>query len=141
MENDFNNCDICEKFFATFSELKEHILNDHQVTLEYITNKSEKIPNESIKNNENIKQENIMLNKTQRKNEGQRNYKCNICGKSFTQSNHLKTHIKAVHEGQRNYKCDSCGKPFTQSGSLTLHIKTVHEGKISKSEETHQYNS
>ena len=46
MENDFNNCDVCEKFFATFTELKEHILNDHQVTLEYITNKSEKFPNE-----------------------------------------------------------------------------------------------
>ena len=99
MENDFNNCDNCEKIFATFTELKEHILNDHQVILEYNTNKSETIPNESIKNNEKIKEENMMLNKTQRKNEGQRNYKCNICGKSYSESYYLKRHIKTLHEG------------------------------------------
>jgi len=30
----------------------------------------------------------------------------------------LKTHSKEIHEGQRNYKCDSCGKYFTISGKL-----------------------
>ena len=33
------------------------------------------------------------------------------------------------YEGQRNYKCDSCEKSFTQSGSLKRHIKTIHEGQ------------
>ena len=60
--------------------------------------------------------------------EGQRNYNCNSCEKSFTQSGHLKRHIKGLHEGQRNCKCDSCGKSYTQSGHLKLHIKTLHEG-------------
>ena len=27
-------------------------------------------------------------------------------------------HIQTIHEKQRNYTCDSCGKSFTQSGSL-----------------------
>ena len=53
--------------------------------------------------------------------EGERNYKCDSCGKSFTQSGILKTHIKTVHERQRNYKCESCGKLFSQSGHLNDH--------------------
>ena len=58
---------------------------------------------------------------------GERNYNCNFCGKSFTQSGNLKNHIKTIHEAQRNFKCDSCGKFFTQSGNLNQHIKIIHE--------------
>ena len=39
--------------------------------------------------------------------EGQRNYNCNSCGKSFTSSGILNNHIRAVHGKQKNYKCDS----------------------------------
>ena len=119
MENYFNNCDICEKFFATSTELKEHTLNDHESTLEYITNKSEKVPNE-ILNNDSNKQK-VLKN--------HRNYKCDSCGNSFTQSGNLKEHIEAIHEKQRNYKCDSCAKSFPVSGNLKRHIKTLHEGQ------------
>ena len=63
-------------------------------------------------------------------NEGQRdNWKCDHCGKTFTQSGHLKYHIRVVHEGQRDHKCDICGKSFTTPGKLKQHIKTVHEGQ------------
>ena len=61
--------------------------------------------------------------------EGQRNYKCDFCGKLFTESGNLKNHIKSIHEEQRNYKCDYCGKSFAQSGHLKKHIKTIHEGQ------------
>ena len=59
--------------------------------------------------------------------EAQKNYKCDSCGKSFTESGYLKKHNKTVHEGQRNYKCDSCRKFFTQSSNLNLHIETIHK--------------
>jgi len=39
----------------------------------------------------------------------------------------LKIHIKTLHEGQRNYRCDYCGKSFTGSQYLEKHIKTIHE--------------
>ena len=29
---------------------------------------------------------------------------------------------------ERNYKCDSCGKSFTQKSYLNLHFKRIHEG-------------
>ena len=39
--------------------------------------------------------------------EGERNYKCNSCQKSFSHSGDLNRHIKIIHEGQRNYKCNN----------------------------------
>ena len=35
-------------------------------------------------------------------------------------------HIKTVHKGHKDFKCDSCGKSFTQAGNLGRHIKNVH---------------
>ena len=37
-----------------------------------------------------------------------------------------KNHIMAIHEEQRNYKCDSCGNSFTQSQNLKRHIKRLY---------------
>ena len=42
-------------------------------------------------------------------NEGHKDYKCDSCGKLFTQSGNTKRHIKTLHEGQINYKCEYCG--------------------------------
>jgi len=44
----------------------------------------------------------------------------------------LKKHIQTVHEGHRDYECDSCGKSFSESGNLKRHIHTVHEGHKDK---------
>ena len=55
--------------------------------------------------------------------EGQRNYNCDSCGKSFSESSSLKQHLNSIHEGQNNYKCDFCGKSFNESGNLNGHIK------------------
>ena len=58
--------------------------------------------------------------------EGQRIYKCDSCGKSFSTSGSLKLHIKSLHDGQGDYKCDSCGKSSTTSGNLKKHISAIH---------------
>jgi KRAB domain-containing zinc finger protein len=60
--------------------------------------------------------------------EGRKDYKCETCGKTYVNSNQLKTHFSIKHEGKRHV-CDSCGKSFTESGSLNKHIKAVHEGR------------
>ena len=36
--------------------------------------------------------------------------------------------IDIVHEDQKDYKCDSCGKLFSQAGDLKRHIGKIHEG-------------
>ena len=42
--------------------------------------------------------------------EGCKNFKCESCGKSFTQADFLSRHIEIIHSGHKDFKCDSCGK-------------------------------
>ncbi|KAM4727730.1 uncharacterized protein FYW61_010939 [Anableps anableps] len=54
-------------------------------------------------------------------------FACNYCGKCFTSSRSLETHVR-VHTGERPYSCAQCGKRFTQSGHLKTH-QSVHTGE------------
>ena len=58
-----------------------------------------------------------------------KDYKCDYCGKSFTNARNLIRHKHTVHEGHKDYKCESCGKSFTQAVGLNTHKHTVHEGR------------
>ena len=60
--------------------------------------------------------------------EGHKDYKCESCGKSFSDAQYLKKHMHTIHEGHKNYKCESCGKSFSEEGTLKRHIRTIHEG-------------
>ena len=60
---------------------------------------------------------------------GQKNHKCDSCGKVFPPTGHLKAHINAVHNGQKDYKCDLCEKEFSELGNLKRHINSVHNGQ------------
>ena len=75
-------CEVCEKSFATTNSKLRHIKLVH--------------------------------------GEEEKTIICNVCSKVFREEKELQKHLKAVHEGQRNYKCDSCGKSFTQAGSLKI---------------------
>ena len=55
-------------------------------------------------------------------------FKCESCGKIFTQAGDLRKHFKAIHEGLKDFKCDSCEKYFTQSQYLMIHMNIIHEG-------------
>ncbi|KAF7653912.1 hypothetical protein LDENG_00077130 [Lucifuga dentata] len=56
-----------------------------------------------------------------------RRFICSYCGKCFTSSRSLETHVR-VHTGERPYTCSQCGKRFTQSGHLKTH-QSVHTGE------------
>ena len=53
-----------------------------------------------------------------------KDYICDTCGKSFSDRQYLKLHVKTVHEGVKDHKCDTCGKSFSRPGHLNYHIKT-----------------
>lgn len=63
---------------------------------------------------------NSLQNKIQHENEEHANlkqYKCDICGKSFLKRETLKVHRDA-HSTQRNFICQFCGKRFNSSNYL-----------------------
>jgi uncharacterized Zn-finger protein len=49
-------------------------------------------------------------------------YKCDICGKEFSQNSNLQYHIR-THTGDKPYNCDVCGKAFSENCSLQRHIR------------------
>lgn len=52
-------------------------------------------------------------------------FKCNICGKGFTQGHHLKRHYR-IHTGEKPFQCRLCHKSFKYSTSCKRHERTVH---------------
>ena len=59
---------------------------------------------------------------------GLRPFKCDICGKDFTQKPHLKTHSKDVHSNVKDVRfyCDLCSKYFKTNQQLSLHNLRIH---------------
>ena len=49
----------------------------------------------------------------------------NLVENHFTQADFLRRH-KIIHEGQKDFKCNYCGKKFSQAGNVRKHIKKVH---------------
>ncbi len=54
-------------------------------------------------------------------------FKCDVCGKGFTQKSHQRNHER-IHSGEKPYKCSICLKAFTQSAHLKRHLQQ-HSGK------------
>ncbi|EYC30301.1 hypothetical protein Y032_0005g2569 [Ancylostoma ceylanicum] len=58
---------------------------------------------------------------------GERPFTCSVCNRRFSQSSSLVTH-RRTHTNERPYQCTHCDKKFTDSSTLTKHLRT-HTGQ------------
>lgn len=58
---------------------------------------------------------------------------CTLCGKTFSRTSSLKTHIFTVHERMKKYQCPytNCNKRFTTNSNMRRHVR-IHERNTRK---------
>ena len=105
-------CKVCPASYNKSTDLMKHL------KVHLLQSKREKIRNEE--NHSDESQEEISIRK---------GFACNICEKTFINSNKLKRHVDSVHNklSLNLYKCEPCGKVFGQRRLLKTRVKTIHE--------------
>ena len=58
--------------------------------------------------------------------EGRKKFKCENCGKEYTEKKGLLVHIKRIHDNIRDEQCNQCGKLFFTKEVLKGHIRNIH---------------
>ena len=150
-------CTLCGETFALTYQLKVHELRKHEITSDFITERTGDVKiqcdncQETFETTSKLNEHAMTCGNEDPKtfscslcglqlaagkaflihmkiDHGQINaVSCNFCGKCLSQESALKYHIKVTHEKQFDHMCDTCGSGFGSLGALKSHIETVHD--------------
>ncbi len=115
-EEDLQKCPECPKICKTKYHLDDHIKGTHS-----------RIPCEHCGLMIPIRRKERHIQQAHVAPED-RKYKCDHCGKGFTDRQKLNDHIN-THTGERPYLCKYCGKGFANHGNQRAHIRQAHLGQ------------
>ena len=85
-------CNICGKSFSQSANLKTHVKNTHPESCTQIL-----VPTPESMSTDSVSAAALSNNDDNIKSEGSRPFMCNICCKSYSESESLKNHIKNTH--------------------------------------------
>lgn len=133
-------------YFATFSELQDHIAQAHPPTCPYCPT--------SFKTNKELKRHlELQHGILDTEKAGAKQFPCTYidCKQVFTKRGNLNVHIKTVHEQKKDFVCGrsdipvppelgegsqvyayGCGRPFSSKASLIEHVRVTHFNLPSK---------
>ncbi|XP_032596338.1 testis-specific zinc finger protein topi isoform X2 [Drosophila grimshawi] len=105
-------CEFCATNFQCATEIQAHYEEKHL--------NRKKREKEQLRNISSAASSKVRL----------RQYLCDICGKSYTQSSHLWQHLR-FHQGVKPFVCPeaNCGRKFTIRPDLNDHIRKCHTGE------------
>ncbi|KAK7065224.1 hypothetical protein SK128_004394 [Halocaridina rubra] len=137
-------CPTCGKVFLRQSQLKGHLAS-HSLARPFECNicflkfkyKRNLVEHSSIHNDVptfmcsicglTFKQRsNLLKHERIHQNVTKLNFHCNLCKRSYSQSSHLKTHMRSVHGDCNGFACSQCSAVLQSKSSLSRHSSTVH---------------
>ncbi|XP_050722864.1 zinc finger protein 358-like isoform X1 [Eriocheir sinensis] len=142
--NEREKCPHCSKTFLRQSQLKSHLVTHsearpHQCTVcgvafKYRRNLVEHTHTHSQQPSFicavcglTFKQKSNLLKHERTHRKGSKlSYRCKVCDSLYSQSSHLKTHMKNAHGDNPGFRCDQCSVVLLCRSSLRRHLATVH---------------
>ncbi|CAH0403838.1 unnamed protein product [Chilo suppressalis] len=115
-ENRLFQCENCDRVYDSRKSLREHNRRLHLKIFKHQCDLCEKrfyLPSR--------------LKEHMAVHTGERNFRCEYCGKSYPRLRGLKVHMQSHMSVEKKYKCMICNAAFTQNVNLKYHLKRQHQ--------------